>query len=148
MNRKKEKPIYGNSQGAKSGGLNSNPQRKPPPEKQYAKSGELFDDRSSQLSGNNYRSTQLKPAKIKSFPRTIFKLSIVGIIVYQLLANTQIGRGLTARASQQVADLQRNMDTTRSKLDPKTRGEKRQKVVEDRFEDAWQRAGGESEKKE
>jgi hypothetical protein len=91
------------------------------------------------------RFIQPKPVPIKSFPRTLLKLGVTGIILHQLLSNTPFGKDLIIRSSQQITNMKKKAAIVQSEFDPKTRGQKRQDAVDERFDDAWKRAGGESE---
>jgi hypothetical protein len=154
MKRKQEKPIYGNSQGAKSSGINldlGKQKKSKLTAQKSSKSGELFNARTQKLrqrSRQISRFIKIAPVEIKSFPRMMFKVSIFGLIIYQGLIHTQIGRSLMAKVARQVSSLNAQVETTRTKVNIKALTEKRQKNAEDNFDDAWQRAGGEPKNKE
>ncbi len=154
MKRKQEKPIYGNYQGAKASevDLDLGKQKKSKLTAQNsAKSGELFDNRTQKLRQRSLqmpRFPRIKPVAINSLPRTILKVGLLGLVLSQGLIHTQIGKTLMAKVSQQIARLNTHAETTRSTLNIKALTEKRQKNADDRFDDAWDRAGGEPEKKE
>jgi hypothetical protein len=153
MKRKQEQPIYGNSQGAKASeiDLNLGKQKKAKLSVQKScQSGELFDKRTQKLRqrSRHPRFARIKPVAIKSFPRTILKVGIFSLVLSQGLTHTQIGKGLMAKLSQQITHLNTQVETTKTKVNIKALTEKRQKNADDRFDDAWDRAGGEPKKKE
>jgi hypothetical protein len=139
MKRKTVKPTYGNSQGAKPDRLdldrNSNNKSKPL-KQQYAQTDKLADRQYLQLRSD--------AKSIHSLPRTVFKLTIVGIITTGLLTHTQTGKSITA---QFLAQLSTGQKTAQSTLDLNQAKERKQKAFDDRFDDAWEKAGGKSERK-
>jgi hypothetical protein len=152
MDHNRGKTIYGNFKLAKPAGKNSTKASKNSilSAEQHAKSGDLFDERANKIVQQHRRSLQLQsaPVRIHSLPRTILKLSIVGLIFQQGLVQTQIGKGLANNAAQKITEFQKKIMTTLSELDPQNRSKNRQKAVDDHFYDAWKRAGGESDKKD
>ncbi|WP_295613352.1 hypothetical protein [Chamaesiphon sp. GL140_3_metabinner_50] len=153
MKRKQEKPIYGNSQGAKASeiDLNLGDRKKSKLTAQKScQSGELFDKRTGKLRqrSRHPRFARIKPVAIKSFPRTILKVGIVALVIHQGLTHTQIGKSLMAKISQQMVRFNTHVETTKTKVNIKALTENRQKNADDRFDDAWNRAGGEPKKKE
>jgi hypothetical protein len=138
MNRKKAKPTYGNSQGAKSSNLNAdrNSQNKSTlPKQKYAQTDKLSDRKHLQLQSDS--------TSLHSLPRTIFKLTIGGLITTGLLTHTKIGKSITA---QFLANLATGQKTTQSTLDLTKAKERKQKAFDDRWEYAWEKAGGKPEK--
>lgn len=152
MKRKPEKPIYGNYQGAKSSGIDldlGNPE-KSKSSQDRSKSGELFDARTQKLQRRSRRTARfikVAPVELKSFPRMMFKVGMLGLVIYQGLIHTQIGRSLTAKISRQVSSFNTQVETTRSKVNIKALTKNRQKNADDRFDDAWNRAGGDPKQK-
>jgi hypothetical protein len=145
MKSKKQKPTYGNSQGSKSSELSSDLGRKKssaPSGQQYAQSGE-FTDRKQQEN----RSLRSNSATLTSLPRTIFKVGIIGLIIYPLLIYTPIGKSITTRGSQAITGVRQKIGTTQSEVNLKTMGEKRQKAHEERFDDTLKKSGTEPDKK-
>jgi hypothetical protein len=142
MKRKTVKPTYGNSQGAKSGNLNAerNSQNKStPPQQKYAQTDKSSDRQHLQLRSDS--------TSIHSLPRTVFKLTIVGVIIAGLLTHTKIGKSVTVQILAHLGTGQKNLDATKSTLDLNQAKERKQKAFDDRFDDAWEKAGGEPEKK-
>jgi hypothetical protein len=145
MKSKKQKPTYGNSQGSKSSELSSDLGRKKssaPLAQQYAQSGE-FTDRKQQEN----RSLRSNSATLTSLPRTIFKVGIIGLIIYPLLVYTPIGKSITTRVSQTIAGVRQKTETAKSEVNLKTMGEKRQRATDERFDDALKKSGIEPDKK-
>jgi hypothetical protein len=145
MNRKKEKPTYGNSPGSKSSELSSDLGRKKssaPLGQQYAQSGE-FTDRKNRKD----RLLRSNSVMLDSLPRTIFKFGIIGLILYPLLVYTPIGKSITTRGSQVITGVRQKIGTTQSEVNLKTMGEKRQKAHEERFDDTLKKSGTEPDKK-
>jgi hypothetical protein len=141
MNRKKAKPTYGNSQGAKSGNLNAdrNSQNKSTlPKQKYAQTDKLSDRKHLQLQSDS--------TSIHSLPRTIFKLTIAGIITSWLLTHTDIGKSITSQMLAHLAIKQKNLAATQSTLDINKAKESQQKAFDNRWDDAWEKAGGKPEK--
>jgi hypothetical protein len=142
MNRKKARPTYGNSQGAKSGNLNverNSQNRSTLSQQKYAQTDKSSDRKYLQLQSNS--------TSIHSLPRTLFKLTIVGVITAGLLTHTKIGKSLTVQMLAHLGTGQKNLDATKSTLDLNQAKERKQKAFDDRFDDAWEKAGGEPEKK-
>ena len=153
MKRKQEKPVYGNSQGAKASEIDFDLGKQKKAKltaQQSCQSGELFDKRTRKLRhrSRHPRFARIKPVAIKSFPRTILKVGIVALVIHQGLTHTQIGRSLMAKISQQITHINAKVETTKQKVNIKALTENRQKNADDRFDDAWHRAGGEPKKKE
>jgi hypothetical protein len=84
---------------------------------------------------------------LDSLPRKIFKVGIIGLIIYPLLVYTPIGKSIATRASQTIAGVRRKIGTTQSEVNLKTMGEKRQKAHDERFDDALKKSGIEPDKK-
>ncbi len=139
MKRKIVKPTYGNSQGAKPDKLDvdRNSHNKSTPQ-QYAQADKLADRQYLQLSSD--------AKSIHSLPRTIFKLMIVGVITAGLLTHTKIGKSLTVQLLAHLGTGQKNLDATQSTLDLNKAKERKQKAFDNRWDDAWGKAGGKSEK--
>ena len=154
MKRQPVKPIYGKSQGAKSTGFNldkGNCQKSQFSTQTESNSGNPIDRRSKQRvkpSDRIRRFTRSKPVAIASFPRTILKISIAAIVIYQGSIHTPIGRDIAARGSRQLANLQKNIGETLFKLDPKNASKKRQDNADNNFKDAWKRASGNAKDKD
>jgi hypothetical protein len=141
MNRKKAKPTYGNSQGAQPESLNTdrNSQNKSTlPKQKYAQA-----DKSSNRTHLQLRSDS---TSLHSFPRTIFKLTIAGVITAGLLTHTSIGKSITAQMLARLATGQKNVAATQSELDLNKAKDRKQKAFDDRWEYAWEKAGGKPEK--
>jgi hypothetical protein len=146
MNRKKEKSTYGNSQGSNSSDLSSElRQRKSSTSSapQYAQSGD-FTDRKSPKN----RSLRSNSVMLDSLPRTIFKVGIIGLILYPLLVYTPIGKSITTRGYLAIAEVQKKIAATQSEVNLKTMAERKQKVTDDRFNDRLKQAGDDSAKKD
>jgi hypothetical protein len=142
MNRKKARPTYGNSQGAKSGNLNverNSQNRSTLSQPKYAQTDKSSDRQHLQLRSDS--------ASLHSLPRTVVKLTIVGLITAGLLTHTKIGKSVTIRILAHLGTGQKNLDATKSTLDLNQAKERKQKAFDDRFDDAWEKAGGEPEKK-
>jgi hypothetical protein len=138
MKQKKARPTYGNSQGSQSGSLNAERNgnnKSTSPKQQYAQSDKLSDRKHLQLRSDS--------TSLHSLPRTVFKLTIVGLITTGLLTHTKIGKSITA---QFLANLATGQKTTQSTLDLNQAKERKQKAFDDRFDDAWEKAGGKPEK--
>jgi hypothetical protein len=145
MKRKKAKPTYGNSQGSKSSELSGDRGHKKSSvssDPQYAKSGE-FIDRQKQKD----RSLRSSSVTLHSLPRKIFKVGIVGLILYPLLVYTPIGKSIITRASLAVSGVRQKVAATQSEVNLKNMGDKRQKASDDRFNDALKKSGIEPDKK-
>jgi hypothetical protein len=144
MKHKKAKPTYGNSQGSKSSELNADRGHKKSSassEPQYARSGE-FTDRNKRKD----RRDRSNPVTLHTLPRTIFKLGIIGLILYPALVYTPIGKSITHRVSLIIAGFQRKVETTQSEINLKNMGERRQKASDDRHNDAMKKSGIEPDK--
>ena len=155
MKRQPAKPVYGKSQGAKSSGFNldkGNYKKSHSLAQKDRNSSEIHnptaEQRPPQQANRIRRFAKIKPVTIASFPRTILKLGVAGIVIHQVLVSTPIGRSLAARGSQHLANISKNIGETLSKLDPKNTQQKRQENADNSFDDSWRRAGGEIEKKE
>ncbi len=137
MKRKKARPTYGNSQGAKPdrSDLDRNNKNKSTPPQKYAQTEKRSDRQYLQLKSD--------AKSIHSLPRTIFKLTILGLITSGLLTQTKIGKSITAQFS---ANLATGQKTTQSTLDLDRAKERKQKAFDDRWENAWEKAGGKPEK--
>jgi hypothetical protein len=141
MNRKKAKPTYGNSQGAQPDNLNTdrNSQTKSTLlQQKYAQTDKLPDRQHLQLRSDS--------TSLHSFPRTLFKLTIAGIITGGLLTHTNIGKSITSRMLANLATEQKKLAATQSTLDLNKAKERKQKAFDDRWDDAWEKAGGKLEK--
>jgi hypothetical protein len=119
MSHNREKMIYSDFKLAKSVGINSNKSSKKSKslEQRHAKDRGLFDSHVARLSkqkNHSSRSIQQTAAPIHSLPRTILKLSIVGLVFHQGLVHTQIGRSLANNASQKITELQKKIITSLS----------------------------------
>lgn len=138
MKQKKARPTYGNSQGAKSDNLkvdrNGN-NKSTSTKQQYAKADRLADRKHLQLRSDLN--------SLHSLPRTIFKLTIFGIIIGGFLTQTKIGKSISVRILAQLATGQK---TTQSTLDINKAKESKQKAFDDRWNNAWEKAGGKPEK--
>jgi hypothetical protein len=141
MNRKKAKPTYGKSQGAQPESLNAdrNSQNKSTlPKQKYAQAGKSSDRKYLQLQSDS--------TSLHSLPRTLFKLTIAGIIITGLLTHTNIGKSITAQMLARLATGQKNVAATQSELDLNKAKDRKQKAFDDRWEYAWEKAGGKPEK--
>jgi hypothetical protein len=138
MKQKKARPTYGNSQGAKSDNLkvdrNGN-NKSTSTKQQYAQADRLADRKHLQLRSDLN--------SLHSLPRTIFKLTIFGIIIGGFLTQTKIGKSISVRILAQLATGQK---TTQSTLDINKAKESKQKAFDDRWNNAWEKAGGKPEK--
>jgi hypothetical protein len=138
MNRKTVKPTYGNSQGAKPDRLDvdrNGKNKSTLPDRKYAQADKLSDRKYLQLRSDS--------TSLHSLPRTIFKLTIFGIITAGFLTQTKIGKSITAQI---LANLVTGQKTTQSTLDLNKVKESKQKVFDDRWNNAWEKAGGKPEK--
>jgi hypothetical protein len=134
MKQKKARPTYGNSQGSQSGSLNAERNgnnKSTSPKQQYAQADKLSDRKYIQLQSDS--------TSLHSLPRTIFKLAIAGVITFGFLTQTKIGKSITA---QMLANLATGQKTTQSTLDLNKAKDRKQKAFEDRWNDAWEKAGG------
>jgi hypothetical protein len=141
MKRKTVKPTYGNSQGAKSGNLNverNSQSRSTLPQQKYAQTDKSSDRQHLQLRSDS--------TSLHSLPRTLFKLTIFSIITAGLLTHTKIGKSVTVQILAQLGTGQKNVDATKSTLDLNKAKERKQKAFDDRWDDAWEKAGGKPEK--
>jgi hypothetical protein len=141
MNRKKVRPTYGKSQGAQPESLNAdrNSQKKSTlPQQKYAQTDKLFDRKHLQLQSDS--------TSLHSLPRTLFKLTIAGVITFGFLTHTSIGKSITAQMLTHVATEQKKLAATQSELDLNKAKERKQKAFDDRWDDAWEKAGGKPEK--
>jgi hypothetical protein len=145
MKSKKAKPTYGNSQGSKSSELSSDLGHKKssaPSGHRYAQSGE-FTDRKHRKD----RLLRSNSVTIDSLPRKIFKVGIIGLILYPILLYTPIGKSITTRLSQSIAGVRQKIAATQSEMNVKTMGEKRQKAHDERFDDTLKKLEIEPDKK-
>jgi hypothetical protein len=142
MKRKQAKPTYGNSQGSKSSELSSELGRKKSSASsapQYAQSGEFSDRKNHKLRSNS--------ATLTSLPRTIFRVGIISLILYPILAYTPIGKSITTRVSMGIAGIRQKIGGIQPEKNLKTMGENRQKAHDERFDDALKKSGIEPDKK-
>jgi hypothetical protein len=139
MKRKIVKPTYGNSQGAKPDKLDvdRNSHNKSTPQ-QYAQADKLADRKYLQLRSD--------AKSIHSLPRTIFNLTIVGVITAGLLTHTKIGKSITSQMLSHFTTEQKKLAATQSTLDINKAKESKQKAFDNRWDDAWEKAGGKPDK--
>ncbi len=145
MKHKKAKPTYGNSQGSKSSELSGDRGHKKSSassEPQYARSGEFTDPKK-----RKDRLLRSNSVTLHTLPRTIFKLGIIGLILYPALVYTPIGQGITHQASLVISGVRQKAAATQSEMNLKSMGERRQKASEDRHNDALKKSGIEPDKK-
>jgi hypothetical protein len=138
MKQKKARPTYGNSQGAQPDILNvdrNGKNKSTLPEQKYAQSHKSADRKYLQLKSDS--------TSIYSLPRTMFKLAIFGLITVGLLTQTKIGKSITAKF---LANLATGQKTTQSTLDLNKAKERKQKAFDDRWDNAWEKAGGKPDK--
>jgi hypothetical protein len=141
MNRKKVRPTYGKSQGAQpeSQNFERNSQNKSTlPQQKYAQADKSADRQHLQLQSDS--------ASLHSLPRTIFQLTIAGIIIGGLLTHTNIGKSITSKMLAHFATEQKKLTATQSTFDINKAKESKQKAFDDRWDNAWEKAGGKLEK--
>jgi hypothetical protein len=140
MKQKKARPTYGNSQGAKSDSLNverNGNNKSSSPKQQYAQADKSSDRKHLELQSDS--------TSLHSLPRTIFKLTIFGLITAGFLTQTKIGKSITVQILAQLATGQK---TTQSTLDINKAKESKQKDFDDRWNNAWEKAGGNPNKEQ
>jgi hypothetical protein len=128
---KKNKPIYGRSQGATSQDLSkkSTTQVKP------VKISEDF-------TIIKYNKTRSNKVAIKSLPRTIVQIVIFIAIGYWLAKNTSVGQQTTQNITDRLSIAANDAAGKMQRLDPTNLNQQRQQKSEDRFNDAWKKACG------
>ena len=137
MSSRKNKPVYGKSQGA----VSSEPARDSLSANRSS-SGNIQDDKSTNQVNHHHRKIDFrKYVLIRSLPRTIFRLSILGIVIHLLVAHTAPGKYVAGSIVEKMIELKISTTKQASDIHPQELSKKRQKNADENFRDAYRRAG-------
>lgn len=132
MNSKKNKPVYGNSKGAKSGEISSDLSQS---RQSSSKDSEIYGK------PNSRRSSVSTSASMKSLPRELFKWGSILLIVSLLSNNTLPGQKIKAIVFSKMSLLYLTATKNISNIHPNEMQKRRQENSDNNFKDAWRRAG-------
>jgi hypothetical protein len=131
IDMKKNKPIYGRSQGARLQDMSEE------------STSRIKDAESVRaVKKIKYKKTKISQTTIKSWPRTIAQLTTFIAICYYMAKNTPVGQSMTQNISDRFSALTKNASKMREDIDPTKLSQQQQKKSDDRFDDAWKQACG------
>ena len=141
MSSRKNKPVYGKSQGA----VSSEPARDSLSANRSS-SGDIQGDKSANQVNHHHRKIDFrKYVLVRSLPRTLFRLSILSIVVHLLITHTAPGKYVAGSIVQKMIELKISTTKRASDIHPQELSKKRQKNADENFKDAHRRAGGKDE---